>query len=107
MTALGSDLHTWTQSWRLRKEKVRRSTATKTFARLLFVAVIGAIGSTRTAIAQDRCYEHDKVGNLTRIFQANLKTDPVNCGVCGNKCSAQTPLCVNAVCKACDRRIDG
>jgi len=75
---------------------------------LIFMLGFGALLLTTLILsgAQDRCYVHDKSGNLTQILQANLMSDPLNCGSCGNRCDAATPLCKAGTCSACIPQMD-
>jgi hypothetical protein len=54
--------------------------------------------------AQDRCYAHDAAGNITEIRNADIRTDPANCGGCGRVCGGATPVCEAGACRACDPR---
>lgn len=75
---------------------------------LIFMLGFGALllGTIIPGATQDRCYVHDKSGNVTQILQANFMSDPLNCGSCGNRCSAAMPLCKAGTCSACVPQMD-
>src|SRR5215212_2595167 len=64
------------------------------------------LGTMIPGAVQDRCYVHDQSGNLTKIIEANLMNDPLNCGSCGNRCDAATPFCKAGKCSACVPQTD-